>query len=117
MQRWLVFRLWEGCLDCLADPGQAVSADDQDIFYPAVSEAVQYREPVFCAFIFSDLNRQNFFLPVTVDTEDDVGGKFSDNSVIPYRIMDRINKKDGIDIIQWAVLPFFDLGQNLIRNV
>ena len=38
-------------------------------------------------------------------------------SLIPYRIMDCINVENGIDLVQWPVLPVFDLWQDLISHI
>ena len=46
-----------------------------------------------------------------------ISSKLSGHAIIPYRIMDCINVDDRIDFIQRAVLPVFNLWQDLIRHI
>ena len=52
-------------------------------------------------------------MSLQVDAEDHICGKFPDDSVIPDRIVDCVDKQHRIDFIQRPVLPFFNLWQDL----
>ena len=43
--------------------------------------------------------------------------KFTNDSIIPHRIMDCIDGKDRIYLIQWTVLPVFNLRKYFICHV
>ena len=109
----LIFCLREGCLDRFTDPCQSIGADNQDIFNPAVFEAVQDGEPVLGTFVIADFNRQDFLLSFAVDSKDDISRQLFDNPVITDRVMDRIDEQDRINLVKRPVLPFFDLRQEL----
>ena len=46
-----------------------------------------------------------------------ISSKLSDHAIIPYRIMDCIDVENRIDLVQWPVLPVFNLWQDLIRHI
>ena len=74
----LILGLRESCQYCFTDPGQTVSADDQDIFDAAVLETVQDRKPVLGAFIITNFDRQDLLLSFTVDSQDDISCQLFD---------------------------------------
>ena len=53
----LIFCLRESRLDRHADPGQPVSADNQDILNPTVLKAVEDGQPVLSTLVIADLDR------------------------------------------------------------
>ena len=91
--------------------------DDQDIFYSPVFKAVQDGQPVLGAFVFSDLDRKDILLSFTVDPENDIGSKLSDDSVAADRIVDRIDINYRINVVKRPGLPLLDLGINATLKV
>ena len=51
------------------------------------------------------------------DSKDDIGGKLADHAIVTDRIVDGVNGKDWIDLIQRTVLPVFNLSQDLACNI
>ena len=52
-----------------------------------------------------------------MNTQNDISCKFTNDSIIPHRIMDCIDVKDRIYLIQWTVLPVFNLRKYFICHV
>ena len=96
---------------------KAIGTDDQDIFYSAIFQFVQDWQPVFRTFIVTNRNRQDFLFPLRINAKNNIGCKLTNDSIIPHRIVDRIDVKDWIYLIQWAVLPIFNLRKYLIRHI
>ena len=99
------------------NPGQSVSTDDQDILDAAVLETGQDRKPVLGTFILADFDRQDFFLSVAVDFQDDISSQLFDDSVVTDREMDCIDEQDWINLIKGPVLPFLNLWQEPVSYI
>ena len=54
---------------------------------------------------------------ISMYAKNNIGCKLTNDSIIPHRIVDRIDVKDWIYLIQWAVLPIFNLRKYLIRHI
>jgi|UPI0003A20158 hypothetical protein len=96
---------------------EPVRAENEDILHTAVLQLVQNAEPVLGAFILPDLYAQDFLFTFQRKAEDDIGGKLADYPVLPHGIMDCVDVDHGIDFLQRAVLPVFNLRQYLVRHV
>lgn len=84
------------------------------LFYTAVFKLIERRQPIFRTFTFSYLDSQNFLFPFGIDPKNYICCQLPDDTVIAYRIVDDIDKKNWIDFVQGAVLPFFNLRKDLI---
>ena len=98
-QAALVFRGRISSCDRLLNAGEAISAQDQDIFYSSVLQCIQYGQPVLCAFIFTDLDRQDFFLSLAVDPQDNIGSHFPYDVVVTDRVMDRVYEQHRVNFV------------------
>mgnify|MGYP003087209282 FL=1 len=92
----LIFCLRESRLDRHADPGQPVSADNQDILNPTVLKAVEDGQPVLSTLVIADLDRQDIFLSFAADPEDDVSRHLPNDPIIPNGVVDCIDVEDGV---------------------
>ena len=113
----LILGIREGTLDGFLDTRKTVRTDDKDVFYTAILKTIQNGQPVLRTLVFSDFNRQNFFLPLNVDSENNIGCQLMDNTILPDRVVDCVDIQDRIDIVKRTILPFFNLWQDLVCNV
>ena len=113
----LIFRLWKCCLDRFTDPGQPVSADDQNVFNSAVLKAVQDGQPVLGTLVIADFDRENIFLSLTAESQNDVSRHLPDDPIVPDGIVDRIDVEDGIDVVEGPVLPVLNLRQDFVCHI
>lgn len=66
---------------------------------PPVLQLVQDGDPVFGAFILSDLYAQDFLFTFQRKAKDDTGSKLADHPVLPHGIMDCVDVDHEIDFL------------------
>lgn len=96
---------------------EPVRTQNEDILHPPVLQLVQDGEPVLGAFILPSLYAQEFLFPFQRKAGDDTGGRLANHPIFPHGIIDRINVDYGIDFLQRAVLPVFNLRQYLVCHI
>ena len=94
----LVFSVRECRLDGFLQSCKSIWAEDEDILYSSVFQAVKDTQPVFAAFVFPNFNGHDLFITVFIDSKDNVGCELADNPVIPDGKMDGIYKHNGVYI-------------------
>ena len=97
-------------------PGQIVCAGDENVLNSAVFQAVEYRCPVFGAFIFTDPHARNVFPAVQINADGDIDCLLHDLPFAADMVVDGIQKNHCVDDFQRPLLPFFCDGENLVRN-
>ena len=70
---------------------QPICAYNEDVFHTSILQTIQDRKPVLGTFIFTNFNRQYFFVSVIVDSKNNISCKLSDDTIITDRIMDCID--------------------------
>ena len=58
----LIFCFRECSRNSFFNPSEAVSTENQDIFYTTVFQLIQNRQPVFRTFVISNLNGKDFLI-------------------------------------------------------
>lgn len=89
--------------DCLGKSCQAAHACNQDILYPTFFLSVQDGQPELCTFILSHVHAQNVFPAIHADSYGNIDSLLYNASSVADMIMDRIQKHNGIDIIQGSL--------------
>ena len=106
--------LWVYRLNRLGESGQTVHTCDQDIFYTAVTQTIQDRQPKLCTFILALIHSQNLIFSIHVDTYSYIDRTFYDPSFMTDVIMYGIHEDHRIDLLQRAFLPVFYDGKDLV---
>ena len=97
-------------------PGQIIRAGDENVLNSAVFQAVEYRCPIFGAFIFTDPHAQNVLPAVQINADGDIDRFLYDLPFAADMIVDGVHENHCVDAFQRPLLPFFRGGENLVRN-
>jgi len=96
---------------------QAVNAGDENVVQTAIFQLCEHVQPELCPFIFGQPHTQQFFLTFDIDAQRQEHGFVDDAVVLPHFHDDKINKNNGIYLIQWPILPFYNLLHDGIGNL
>ena len=61
-----------------------------------VFQFVHNRKLIFCTFIITNTDSQNFFLSFCVDSQNYVSCELSDHAIVSYGVVDRIDVENEI---------------------
>lgn len=100
----------------LFKPRQTVHAEEQHILHSAVMQVAQHSQPESARFVCPDGNAQNLFVTLCCHTRHNIGCAASYPPILTDFVIDAVHEYKWIYRVQWAGLPFLDLGEDLVRN-
>lgn len=95
-------------VDSIREAFQAIYTDDEDIVQTAVFQFVQHIEPELRPLIFGQPHTQQFFLTFDIDTQCQEHRFVDDAIVLPHFQDYTVKINNGVNSIQWSVLPFYN---------
>lgn len=95
--------------DRIGQPGQAVTAADQDVPQPPVPQIGQHFGPELGALVGLDPDPQSMLAAIDVDTDDQMRRPLRDDAVVADLEPDPVDIHDRIHRIDRAGLPRLDL--------
>ncbi len=103
-------------LDCFGQAPEPVADEHEDVTHAAVLDLGQDVQPVLGALAaVTGPQPQDVPAALRGDGQSDIDGPVGDRSVADFH-MDGVDEDDGIDRVQWAVLPFGHALQDLVGD-
>ena len=103
--------------NCIAESGQVVCAGNEDVFYPAIPEAVQYSGSIAGALIFSAPHAQDILPAIQVNANGDVYRFLDDPAFTPDMVVDGVQENNGIDAFQRPLLPVLGFSSSTLSVI
>jgi hypothetical protein len=103
--------------DCIREAFQAIHTGDEDIVQTAVFKFSQHIEPELRPFILGQPHTQQFFLTFDIDALCQEHRFVDDTIVLPNFQDDTVKINNGVNSIQGAVLPFYNLPHHGIGDI